>query len=144
MAQQPLATKGNFLHIYDFRVTKGKEDEFIRLFEEFDYSDGNPMHKSAAQVKDGALVQDVVDGSPAEVSVSRVLAARGAGEQRSAPPRLAWNPPRRGCGVWGINRRRERGESPAGRRDSLRGGRAFGVWEEPKLLSCRAPPDEER
>ena len=30
MAQEPLATKGNFLHIYDFRVTKGKEDEFIR------------------------------------------------------------------------------------------------------------------
>ena len=24
MAQEPLATKGNFLHIYDFRVTKGK------------------------------------------------------------------------------------------------------------------------
>lgn len=54
------------------------------------------------------------------------MIARGAGEQRTAPPRLAWNPPRRGCGVWGINRRRERGESPAGRRDSLRGGTAFG------------------
>ena len=26
MAQEPLATKGNFLHIYDFRVTKGKEE----------------------------------------------------------------------------------------------------------------------
>jgi hypothetical protein len=34
MAQQPLATRGNFLHIYDFHVTKGKENEFIRLFEE--------------------------------------------------------------------------------------------------------------
>ena len=42
MAQEPLATKGNFLHIYDFLVKKGHEDEFIRLFEEFDYSDGNP------------------------------------------------------------------------------------------------------
>ena len=46
MAQEPLATKGNFLHIYDFRVQKGHEDEFIKSFEEFDYSDGNPMHKS--------------------------------------------------------------------------------------------------
>src|SRR4029450_4818327 len=61
MAQQPLATKGNFLHIYDFRVTKGKEDEFIRLFEEFDYSDSNPMHKSWAQVKDGVLCRDTQD-----------------------------------------------------------------------------------
>ena len=49
MAQEPLATKGNYLHIYDFRVEKGKEAEFIRLFEDFDYSDGNPMHKSSAQ-----------------------------------------------------------------------------------------------
>ena len=36
MAQEPLATKGNFLHIYDFRVEAGREDEFVRLFEEFD------------------------------------------------------------------------------------------------------------
>jgi heme-degrading monooxygenase HmoA len=61
MAQEPLATKGNFLHIYDFRVTKGKEEEFIRSFEEFDYSDGNPMHKSWAQVKDGVLCRDAQD-----------------------------------------------------------------------------------
>src|SRR5438046_3044507 len=61
MAQEPLATKGNFLHIYDFRVTKGKEDEFIRSFEAFDYSDGNPMHKSWAQVKDGVLCRDTQD-----------------------------------------------------------------------------------
>jgi hypothetical protein len=61
MAQEPLATKGNYLHIYDFRVMKGKEDEFIRLFEEFDYSDGNPMHKSRAQVKDGVLCRDTED-----------------------------------------------------------------------------------
>ncbi|MBB5753756.1 hypothetical protein [Prosthecomicrobium pneumaticum] len=58
MAQEPLATKGNFLHIYDFIVEKGREDEFIKLFEEFDYSDGNPMHKSWAQVKDGVLCRD--------------------------------------------------------------------------------------
>jgi hypothetical protein len=61
MAQEPLATKGNYLHIYDFRVMKGKEDEFIRLFEAFDYSDGNPMHKSRAQVKDGVLCRDTED-----------------------------------------------------------------------------------
>ena len=61
MPQEPLATKGNFLHIYDFRVTAGKEEEFVRLFEEFDYSDGNPMHKSSAQVKDGVLCRDVED-----------------------------------------------------------------------------------
>src|SRR5262245_20250971 len=61
MAQEPLATKGNFLHIYDFRVTKGKEEEFIRSFEEFDYSDGNPMHKSRAQLKDGVLCRDTHD-----------------------------------------------------------------------------------
>jgi hypothetical protein len=61
MAQEPLATKGNYLHIYDFRVEKGKEAEFIRLFEDFDYSDGNPMHKSSAQVKDGVLCRDTED-----------------------------------------------------------------------------------
>jgi hypothetical protein len=61
MAQEPLATKGNFLHIYDFRVIKGKEEEFIRSFEKFDYSDGNPMHKSRAQVKDGVLCRDTQD-----------------------------------------------------------------------------------
>jgi hypothetical protein len=36
MAQEPLATKGNYLHIYDFRVRKGQEDEFIKSFETFD------------------------------------------------------------------------------------------------------------
>ncbi|HEX5325286.1 MAG TPA: hypothetical protein VFW75_01330 [Acetobacteraceae bacterium] len=61
MAQEPLAKQGNFLHIYDFRVQAGHEEEFIRLFEEFDYSDGNPMHKSAAQVKDGVLCRDTED-----------------------------------------------------------------------------------
>src|SRR6266853_6048110 len=61
MAQEPLATKGNYLHIYDFRVQKGHEEEFIKSFEEFDYSDGNPMHKSKAQVKDGVLCRDTED-----------------------------------------------------------------------------------
>jgi hypothetical protein len=63
MAQEPLATSGNYLHIYDFRVVPGREDEFIRLFEDFDYSDGNPMHKSSAQVKDGVLCRDTEDPS---------------------------------------------------------------------------------
>lgn len=61
MAQEPLAKRGNYLHIYDFRIARGREAEFIRLFEEFDYSDGNPMHKSSAQVKDGVLCRDVED-----------------------------------------------------------------------------------
>jgi len=61
MAQLPLATKGNFLHIYDFRIAPGTEAEFIRLFEEFDYSDGNPMHKSKAQISDGVLCRDTED-----------------------------------------------------------------------------------
>ena len=61
MTQEPLAKRGNFLHIYNFRVRAGHEEEFIRLFDEFDYSDGNPMHKSAAQVKDGVLCRDTED-----------------------------------------------------------------------------------
>lgn len=61
MAVEPLANAGNFLHIYDFRVVAGREADFIRLFEEFDYSDGNPMHKSSAQVKDGVLCRDIDD-----------------------------------------------------------------------------------
>jgi quinol monooxygenase YgiN len=55
MALEPLATKGNVLHLYDFRVKEGKANEFMKLFEEFDYSPENPMHKSAAQLKDGVL-----------------------------------------------------------------------------------------
>lgn len=61
MALIPLATQGNFLHIYDFHVDPDHIDEFVTLFNEFDYSDGNPMHKSSAQVKDGVLCQDVTD-----------------------------------------------------------------------------------
>jgi heme-degrading monooxygenase HmoA len=61
MAQEPIATKGNFLHIYDFRVKAGHEAEFIKSFEAFDYSDDNPMHKSSAQVKDGVLCRDTED-----------------------------------------------------------------------------------
>ena len=61
MVMAPLATKGNFFHIYDFRVKPGTGDEFLRRFEEFDYSDENPMHKSPAQVKDGVMLQDVED-----------------------------------------------------------------------------------
>ena len=61
MALVPLASKGNYFHIYDFRVKAGRGDEFIRLFDEFDYSDVNPMHKSPAQVKDGVLCRDVND-----------------------------------------------------------------------------------
>ena len=61
MAQEPLARRGNFLHIYDFRIRPGTEAEFVRLFEQFDYSDGNPMHKSKAQIRDGVLCRDTED-----------------------------------------------------------------------------------
>jgi hypothetical protein len=61
MALRALASKGNYLHIYDFRVKPGMGEEFIKLFDEFDYSDANPMHKSSAQVKDGVLCRDVDD-----------------------------------------------------------------------------------
>ena len=56
-----LARRGNFIHVYDFRVKPGCGDEFIRLFDTFDYSDANPMHKSTAQAKDGVLCRDVND-----------------------------------------------------------------------------------
>ncbi len=61
MAMEPLAKKGHFFHVYDFRVKPGTGEDFIRLFNEFDYSDINPMHKSPAQVKDGVLCRDVED-----------------------------------------------------------------------------------
>ena len=61
MALVALATKGNYFHVYDFRVKPGTSEEFIRLFDEFDYSDENPMHKSPAQIKDGVLCRDIND-----------------------------------------------------------------------------------
>jgi hypothetical protein len=61
MAMIPLAKLNNFLHIYDFRVKAGHVEEFIKQFNEFDYSDSNPMHKSPYQVTDGVLVQDTTD-----------------------------------------------------------------------------------
>ena len=61
MALVPLATPGNFVHVYDFTVKAGRGDEFVDLFNAFDYSDGNPFHKSEAQAKDGVLCRDVDD-----------------------------------------------------------------------------------
>ena len=61
MALVALAQKGHFLHIYDFKVKPGMGEKFIELFDAFDYSDENPMHKSPAQVKDGVLCRDVND-----------------------------------------------------------------------------------
>jgi hypothetical protein len=53
MALEPLAQGQCPVHL---RLPgEGKADEFIKLFEEFDYSPDNPMHKSAAQLKDGVL-----------------------------------------------------------------------------------------
>jgi hypothetical protein len=41
MALVPLATKGNYFHVYDFRVKPGRGDEFNELFNKFDYGDNN-------------------------------------------------------------------------------------------------------
>jgi len=57
----PLASKGNFIHVYDFRVKPGSGERFIKMFNKADYSDDNPMHKSHAQVKDGVLCRDTED-----------------------------------------------------------------------------------
>ena len=61
MALVPLATKGNYFHVYDFRVKPGRGDEFIELFNKFDYGGYNPFHQSKAQVKDGVLCRDSAD-----------------------------------------------------------------------------------
>jgi len=61
MAMQPLAKKGNYFHVYDFRVKPGMAERFIVEFEAFDYGPDNPFHKTTAQVKDGVLCQDVND-----------------------------------------------------------------------------------
>ena len=61
MALIPLATKGNYFHVYDFRVNPGRGDEFVELFNKFDYGDNNPFHRSRAQVKDGVLGRDAAD-----------------------------------------------------------------------------------
>lgn len=61
MALVPLATKGNYFHVYDFRVKPGCGDEFVELFNKFDYGDNNPFHRSRAQVKDGVLCRDNAD-----------------------------------------------------------------------------------
>src|SRR6266403_3712267 len=61
MALVPLAAKGNYFHVYDFRVKPGRGDEFIELFNKFDYGDNNPFHQSRAQVKDGVLCRDAAD-----------------------------------------------------------------------------------
>ena len=61
MALVPLATKGNYFHVYDFRVKPGTGDEFIELFNKFDYGGNNPFHRSDKQVKDGVLCRDTED-----------------------------------------------------------------------------------
>jgi hypothetical protein len=61
MALVPLAAKGNYFHVYDFKVTPGRGDEFVELFNKFDYGDNNPIHRSNAQVKDGVLCRDAAD-----------------------------------------------------------------------------------
>ena len=76
MAQEPLANEGNFLHIYDFRVKPGTGDEFITLFNKFDYSGHNPMHASQAQVKDGFVA--LIEGGKFVPSYGKVVSATPA------------------------------------------------------------------
>ena len=61
MAMEPMAKKGNYFHVYDFRVKPGTAQRFIELFEAFDYGPDNPFHKTSAQVKDGVIAQDTTD-----------------------------------------------------------------------------------
>ena len=61
MALEKLAHVGNMMHFYDFRVKPGTGAAFIKAFDEYDVSAANPMHRSAAQVKDGVLCRDYSD-----------------------------------------------------------------------------------
>jgi hypothetical protein len=56
-----VAPKGNYFHVYDFEVKPGRGDEFVELFNKFDYGDNNLFHRSPAQVKDGVLCRDAAD-----------------------------------------------------------------------------------
>src|ERR1700751_1841574 len=61
MALVPLATKGNYFHVYDFRVKPGRGDEFVELLNKFDYCDNNPFHPSRAPGKAGLVCRDAAD-----------------------------------------------------------------------------------
>jgi hypothetical protein len=52
----PLATKGNYFHVYDFRVKPGRGDEFVELFNKFDYGDNNPFHARALRSRTACSV----------------------------------------------------------------------------------------
>ena len=56
-----IGDEGQHFHVYDFRVKAGRGDEFVELFNKFDYGDNNPFHRSRAQVKDGVLCRDAAD-----------------------------------------------------------------------------------
>jgi quinol monooxygenase YgiN len=61
MGLVPLATDGNYVVVFDFRVKPGTGDDFIELFRKFDYSDANPFRKSSARKKEGVLCRDAND-----------------------------------------------------------------------------------
>src|SRR5207245_1045816 len=56
-----IAPTSVYLPVGDFRVKPGRGDEFVELFNKFDYGDNNPFHRSRAQVKDGVLCRDAAD-----------------------------------------------------------------------------------
>ena len=47
MALIPLATKGNYFHVYDFRVKPGRGGEFVELFNKF----GPAYHRASASLR---------------------------------------------------------------------------------------------
>jgi len=53
--------KGQLLSYLRFPGEAGCGDEFVELFNKFDYGDNNPFHRSRAQVKDGVLCRDAAD-----------------------------------------------------------------------------------
>jgi hypothetical protein len=56
-----VGSQGQLFSCYDFRVKPGRGDEFVELFNKFDYGDNNPFHRSRAQVKNGVLCRDAAD-----------------------------------------------------------------------------------
>ena len=56
-----MGNQGQLLSCLRFLVKPGRGDEFVELFNKFDYGDNNPFHRSRAQVKDGVLCRDTAD-----------------------------------------------------------------------------------
>ena len=99
MALEKLAHVGNMMHFYDFRVKPGTGAAFIKAFDEYDVSAANPMHRSAAQVKDGVLCRDYSDpdhffliGEWSSVEEHRAILQEMRKEKtRDLSPKVSWD-----------------------------------------------------